>query len=62
MPRVSRLDAPGVLHCIMIRSIERRKIFLNRRDQKDFLDRLAILWRVCSKSKEYIRIICEERG
>jgi len=27
----------------MIRGIERRKIFLNRRDQEDFLDRLGIL-------------------
>lgn len=43
MPRLSRLDAPGVLHHIMIRGIERRKIFLNRRDHEDFLDRLAIL-------------------
>jgi len=43
MPRLARLDAPGVLHHIMIRGIERRKIFLNRRDQEDFLDRLGIL-------------------
>jgi hypothetical protein len=27
MPRQARLDAPGVLHHIMIRGIERRKIF-----------------------------------
>ena len=26
MPRTARLDAPGVLHHIMIRGIERRKI------------------------------------
>ena len=26
MPRLARLDAPGVLHHIMIRGIERRKI------------------------------------
>ena len=43
MPRLARLDAPGVLHHIMIRGIERRKIFLSRRDYEDFLDRLAIL-------------------
>jgi putative transposase len=43
MPRLARLDAPGVLHHIMIRGIERRKIFLSRRDYEDFLDRPAIL-------------------
>jgi hypothetical protein len=29
MPGLARLDAPGVLHHIMIRGIECRKIFLN---------------------------------
>ena len=43
MPRQARLDAPGVLHHIMIRGIERRKIFMNDRDREDFLDRLARL-------------------
>ena len=43
MPRQARLDAPGALHHIMIRGIERRKIFRNDRDRKDFLDRLAKL-------------------
>jgi hypothetical protein len=27
MPRLARLDAPGVLHHIIIRGIERRAIF-----------------------------------
>jgi len=43
MPRLARLDAPGVLHHVMDRGIERRKIFLNKKDQKDFIDRLAEL-------------------
>ena len=43
MPRQARLDAPGVLHHIMIRGIERRKIFINDQDRDDFLDRLAKL-------------------
>jgi putative transposase len=43
MPRLGRLDAPGVLHHLMIRGIERRKIFWNNRDRSDFLDRLADL-------------------
>jgi len=41
MPRLARLDAPGVLHHIMIRGIERRKIFLDDNDREDFFDRLA---------------------
>ena len=43
MPRLARLDAPGVLHHIMIRGIERRKIFLDNKDREDFLDRLSEL-------------------
>ncbi len=29
MPRLARLDAPGVLHHVMGRGIGRKKIFLN---------------------------------
>ncbi len=43
MPRSARLDAPGVLHHIMIRGIERRKIFLDDKDREDFLSRLEKL-------------------
>ena len=43
MPRLARLDAPWVLHHIMIRGIERRKIFINERDREDLLDRLSKL-------------------
>ena len=43
MPRQARLDAPGVLHHVMIRGIERRKIFINDRDREDFLERLSTL-------------------
>lgn len=43
MPRLARLDAPGVLHHLMIRGIERRKIFRNDKDRQDFLDRLSTL-------------------
>jgi hypothetical protein len=37
----ARLDAPGVLHHIVIREIERRKIFRDDRDRENFLDRLG---------------------
>lgn len=41
MPRRARLDAPGVLHHVMIRGIERRKIFVSDKDREDFLERLS---------------------
>ena len=41
MPRKARLDAPGALHHIMVRGIERRKIFRDDSDRDDFLKRLG---------------------
>ena len=43
MPRTARLDTPGVLHHVMIRGIERRKIFRNNKDREDFIERLESL-------------------
>jgi len=43
MPRQARLDAPDVLHHVMIRGIEGQKIFRKDKDRKDFLDRLENL-------------------
>jgi REP element-mobilizing transposase RayT len=43
MPRQPRLDAPGTLHQVIGRGIEGTKIFRNRGDREDFLDRLAKL-------------------
>ena len=43
MPRSARLDAPGVLHHVMGRGIERRNIFLDDRDREDFVRRLKEL-------------------
>jgi len=43
MPRSARLDAPGVLHHVIGRGIEKGKIFLTVQDRKDFLSRLATL-------------------
>lgn len=39
------MDAPGTLHHVMGRGIERTKIFRNQKDQGDFLARLAELCR-----------------
>jgi REP element-mobilizing transposase RayT len=41
MPRKARIDAPGALHHIICRGIERRKIFRNDTDRDDFIARLA---------------------
>ena len=43
MPRQPRLDAPGALHHIMGRGIERANIFRTDQDREDFLDRLGDL-------------------
>ena len=43
MPRLARLDAPGVLHHIIIRGIERRKIFIDDQDKDNLTDRLSII-------------------
>ena len=41
MPRKSRIDAPGALHHIIARGIDRGKIFQDPADKRNFLDRLA---------------------
>ena len=43
MTRSARLDAPGVVHHVMIRGIERRKIFKDNQDRNNFLERLGKL-------------------
>ena len=40
MARQARIDAPGALHHIIIRGIERRAIFRDDRDRERFLERL----------------------
>jgi REP element-mobilizing transposase RayT/lambda repressor-like predicted transcriptional regulator len=41
MPRKSRIDAPGALHHIIARGIERRKIFRDDADRKNLLTRIG---------------------
>lgn len=43
MPRVARLDTPGLLQHVMIRGIERRKIFNDDEDRENFIKRLSVL-------------------
>ena len=43
MPRKARLDAPGTLHHVMIRGIEKRLIVQSDKDRQDFVDRMGNL-------------------
>jgi len=45
MPRGPRLDYPGAIHHVIVRGIERRRIFRRDRDRDHFLERLATLVR-----------------
>jgi REP-associated tyrosine transposase len=46
MPRGPRIDAPGLLHHVRARGVDRRRIFLSDGDLEDFLNRLN---RVCEE-------------
>ena len=41
MPRKARIDAPGALHHIIVRGIERKDIFRDDRDKNNFVERLG---------------------
>ena len=51
MARGPRLDAPGVLHHVMVRGIERRPLFRDDRDRDDFVERLAGLVQVLGQTR-----------
>jgi hypothetical protein len=42
MPRQARLDAPGTLHHVIIRGIEKRRIIDDKVDQENFVSRMKI--------------------
>ena len=41
MPRKARIDAPGALHHIIIRGIERKATFKDNYDRDNFIERLG---------------------
>jgi REP-associated tyrosine transposase len=43
MPRLARLDAPGTLHHVIVRGIEKRRIVDDRTDRENLLERLGNL-------------------
>jgi REP element-mobilizing transposase RayT len=69
MPRTARLDAPGVLHHVICRGIERREVFLDDADRADFVRRLAALatdgaitlyaWALMPN---HVHLLCRTRG
>ena len=47
MPRVARVDAPGAIHHVMVRGIERRSIFVDDADRHDLAARLSQIAPAC---------------
>ena len=43
MPRRARLDAPGTLHHVIVRGIEKRRIVDDVADRKNFVKRMGEL-------------------
>ena len=43
VPRRARLDAPGTLHHVIVRGIEKRRIVDDVADRKNFVNRLGEL-------------------
>jgi REP element-mobilizing transposase RayT len=41
MPRRSRIDAPGALHHLIVRGIERRAVFRDDADREKFIEKLG---------------------
>jgi len=41
MPRGARLDAPGTLHHVILRGIERKKIVSDNKDRRNFITRMG---------------------
>ena len=42
MPRQARLEAPGMVHHVILRGIKRGQIVAGREDRKSFLGRLGL--------------------
>lgn len=69
MPGIARLDAPGVLHHVIGRGIEKKEIFFNNLDRNDFIARLAKLaqggaWTVYAWAllPNHFHLLCKTQG
>lgn len=43
MPRLPRIDIPGLMHHVIVRGIEKRPVFLDDQDREEFLSRFSRL-------------------
>ena len=43
MPRQARLDAPGTLHHVIVRGIEKKDIVSSDKDRQDFVERMGTI-------------------
>ena len=62
MPRRARIDAPGALHLVLYRGIERRSVFGEDSDRDDFLKRLETILtatRILKPGKQPARVYAE---
>jgi hypothetical protein len=57
MPRLARLDAPGALHYIIVRGIERWSMFVDAQDYQNFLERSGNFLRDGIKSQSRRRVV-----
>jgi hypothetical protein len=55
MPRLARLDAPGTLHHVIVRGIEKRRIVNDDQDRENFVTRMGEL--CLETKKELVRYI-----
>jgi hypothetical protein len=53
MPRQARLDAPGTLHHVIIRGLERRAIVKDDVDREAFVTRLGAM----AQAREWDRVL-----
>ena len=69
MPRGARLDAPGTLHHVILRGIEKKRIVKTEEDRNDFVERMGYLaeetgtaiyaWALMTNhAQEYVRGRC----
>ena len=56
MPRKARIDATGAVHHIIIRGIERKKIFRKDSDRENFIERIFTLKRWRDRTTKYFSV------
>jgi len=49
MPKQARLDAPGTLHHVIVREIEKRRIVDDRKGRENFVKRMGRLLRISQR-------------